>query len=70
MQLSEDILFYIGPNYLKDKQHIKNYSIIIKMTNYKNYYLVKYYISINISQKLEFQQGFFFLKETPINGCI
>ena len=23
MQLSEDILFYIGQNYLKDKQHIK-----------------------------------------------
>ena len=38
MQLSEDILLHIGQNYLKDTQHIKNYSIIMKMINYKKYY--------------------------------
>ena len=70
MQLSEDILFYVGQNYLKTNNTSKNYSIIIKMTNYKNHDLVKYYISINISQKLQFHQGFFFLKKKPMNGCI
>ena len=70
MQLSEDILFYIGQNHLKDKPHIKKLFYHNKDDKLQELLFGEVLSIHKHYPKLGFHQGFFFLKITPMNGCI
>ena len=70
MQLSEDILFYIGQKYLKDKPHIKELFYYNKDDKLQELlfgevlYIQKHY------PKTRTSSGFLFPKINPMNGCL
>ena len=51
MKLSQDILFYIGQNYLKTALCIKNMFYHITDDEFQFIFLVKFYTNINVFQK-------------------